>query len=511
MAIALAFFAADELALDSDSTPEPDTSQKIVATVAQHTIAVLPFVNMSSDPEQEYFSDGLSEEILNLLAKIPELKVIGRTSSFAFKGKNQDLRIIGETLGANTVLEGSVRKSGERVRITAQLIDVADGTHIWSDTYDRTITDIFAVQDDVAAAIIDALQIHVGAVPSRGRPTANAEAYTLFLKARVAMNAFEFENAELILREAVELDPDFAEAYELLAYTYWWLAGFSVKGADGQRLMNESASAALAINPDLIFARVLSQDTETYTWQVEVEGLESVLREQPNNALALDGLTYDLLEAGYLAEALEITERWIDVDPLSPAANVRHYESLVAAGRRSDGVAALQLAAELGSRAADWEIAIANLEEGRDEVAIDQFESIYQKRGYPDVSWVSELINGSRDSDAGQALLDRRIPEIVATMGRENAYEMQRTLNSWYLPLGFLDRFVEITDEGRSVEFSWSDSDNYIFEGTIWRNSGFTAHPKYVEIARQEGIVGLWEHRGPPDFCEKIGGEWVCE
>ncbi len=115
----------------------------------------------------------MSEEILNLLANIPELKVIGRTSSFAFKGKNEDLRVIGEALGVKTVLEGSVRKSGERVRITAQLNDVSDGSHIWSETYDRTLDDIFAVQDDVAAASIDAMQIHIGTNPTRGRPTEN--------------------------------------------------------------------------------------------------------------------------------------------------------------------------------------------------------------------------------------------------------------------------------------------------------------------------------------------------
>jgi TolB-like protein len=136
---------------------------------------------MSDDPGNEYFSDGLSEDILTLLANIPDLKVIGRTSSFAFKGKNEDLRVIGQSLGVKTVLEGSVRKSGDRVRITAQLIDVSDGTHIWSESYDRTMTDIFSVQDDVAAAIIDALQIHVGTYPTRGRPTENSEAYALFL------------------------------------------------------------------------------------------------------------------------------------------------------------------------------------------------------------------------------------------------------------------------------------------------------------------------------------------
>ena len=182
------YFAVDKFVLETRSDRQPSRARSNQLP-REKSIAVLPFVNMSSDPEQEHFSDGLSEEILNLLAKVPELKVIGRTSSFAFKGKNEDLRVIGQTLGVTTVLEGSVRKSGDRVRVTAQLIDVSDGSHLWSETYDRTMTDIFAIQDDVAAAIIDALQIHVGTKPTRGRPTDNIEAYALFFQARVSLNA----------------------------------------------------------------------------------------------------------------------------------------------------------------------------------------------------------------------------------------------------------------------------------------------------------------------------------
>ena len=173
--LVLAYTAFDKFVIG----PAPEA-----ALIADKSIAVLPFVNMSDDPGNEYFSDGLSEEIINLLTQVSDLKVIGRTSSFAFKGKNEDLRVIGQMLGVKTVLEGSVRKEGDRVRVAVQLIDTSDGSHIWSDTYDRTLTDIFAVQEDVASAVIGALEIHVGSAPHRGRPTDNWEAYSLFLKAR---------------------------------------------------------------------------------------------------------------------------------------------------------------------------------------------------------------------------------------------------------------------------------------------------------------------------------------
>ena len=217
---------------------------------------------MSPDPDQEYFSDGLSEEILNLLAKIDGLKVIGRTSSFAFKGKNEDLRNIGKALGVTTVLEGSVRKSGDRVRVTAQLIDVSDGSHLWSDTYDRTLTDIFAVQDDVAASIIDALQIHISTTPTRGRPTESSEAYTYFLSARSALNRTESADALQSAQKAVGLDPLFAEAYELLALAYWSSNGASLDATQSQRGTNDAAAKALAIDPSLFFAQALLVESD---------------------------------------------------------------------------------------------------------------------------------------------------------------------------------------------------------------------------------------------------------
>jgi TolB-like protein/class 3 adenylate cyclase len=162
------------------------TENKINA-IHQNSIAVLPFTNMSSDPEQEYFSDGISEEIINTLVQVPQLKVTGRTSSFMFKGKNEDLRSIGEKLSVNIILEGSVRTSGNRIRITAQLIDVQNGYHLWSEKYDRILNDVFEVQDEIAKTIMEKLQITLGGklVETKSREhTQNVEAYQLYLKGR---------------------------------------------------------------------------------------------------------------------------------------------------------------------------------------------------------------------------------------------------------------------------------------------------------------------------------------
>jgi TolB-like protein/Flp pilus assembly protein TadD len=512
LAVALVFFAVDKYVLNAVTTPATNVAREIVATVAKQSIAVLPFVNMSSDSEQEYFSDGLSEEILNLLAKIPELKVIGRTSSFAFKGKNEDLRGIGQALGVKTVLEGSVRKSGERVRITAQLIDVSDGAHLWSDTYDRTITDIFAVQDDVAAAIIDALQIHVGVAPTRGNPTDNSEAYGLFLKGRAAFNATEWFDADAFLRQAVELDPEFAEAWEMLAYIQWYQGGWLVSALDGQRRTYETATKALAIDPNLVLARAMYEaaNIETYTYRSATEALELAVREQPGNPALLDSLIYYMMQAGYFRDSLRLAERYVELEPLRPQAHHGLGDALYAVGRYREAAAALEVADQLGSTEAKWVAGVVNLVNKQHDSAIANIEAGLEQNGLPS-DWVRELVNGARDPATGQAYMDRHIPDIVASMPAANAYNVRVDLNVWYVIFEFLDRYFELILEHEINDAEWSEAEVPVQAGTIFWRLGFTAHPKYLAVAESLGIVDLWDHRGPPDFCEKVGGEWVCE
>ena len=512
LVLALGYFAYDKFVIEpaQQEVLPADLAQDIVATEMQQSIAVLPFVNMSSDPEQEFFSDGLSEEILNLLAKIPELKVIGRTSSFAFKGKNEDLRVIGQALGVTTVLEGSVRKSGDRVRVTAQLIDVSDGSHLWSETYDRTMTDIFAIQDDVAAAIIDALQIHVGTRPTRGRPTDNTEAYALFFQARLSITAKDPKNAEEILLKAVELDPNFAEAYELLAFSFWEQTGWLVTGVEGRKLMGDAAAKALAINPDLAFAQTLLGSASNFSWLQEIQGLERALREEPGKTEIVEALVWDLLNVGYLQEALGVAERNVDRDPLLPAANYWLANALYALGRTSEAVAAWELADQLDHVFAKLFIGRANLVNKRDDNAIDHIEASLQKYRIHDTNWIRELATGARDPATGQAYLDRRIPQIVASAPAEEASDLQRFLIFWYLDFGYLDPYFEnIFDI--ALGSGWADAETLIWNGTVFRRMGFTAHPRYLEIAEANGFVELWEQRGPPDFCNKEDGQWVCD
>ena len=225
----------------------------------QLSIAVLPFINMSSDADDEYFSDGLSEEIINALVKVPGLKVIARTSAFAFKGQNTDIRKIAEVLGVANILEGSVRRAGNRIRVTAQLITAADGSHLWSERYDRQMEDIFEVQDEISRAIADQLKVTlVGVTPA----TKNVEAYELYLKGRHLLNQrlpVTVRQATKAFEEAIELDPEFALAYSGLADCYGILRVYGwISAAEGGPPAFAAMSKAVALDPNLcevIFSR----------------------------------------------------------------------------------------------------------------------------------------------------------------------------------------------------------------------------------------------------------------
>ena len=224
----------------------------------EQSIAVLPFVDMSPAKDQEYFSDGMSEELLNLLSKIPALKVISRTSSFSFKGKNLDVRKIGEDLGVKNILEGSIRKSGNTIRITAQLIEVRNGTHLWSETYDREMKDVFVIQDEISKMIVDILKIeltgkHANQV-ARGF-TKNTEAYEDYLKGRYHWNSRTDDGIKKAIgyfEDAIKKDSNYAAAYAGLADTYLTLFDYDLMSIDeSTSKAKEAAQRALKINPML--------------------------------------------------------------------------------------------------------------------------------------------------------------------------------------------------------------------------------------------------------------------
>ena len=222
----------------------------------RRSIAVLPFVNMSGDPENEYFSDGIAEEILNLLVKLPQLRVASRTSSFKFKGEKVDIPEVAQKLGVNTLLEGSVRRAGDRVRITAQLIEVGTDSHLWSETYDREMRDVFAIQDDIARSIVAALEVKLTPRDRRALQyvaTSDAKAYDYYLRGRRFFYEFtrrQFHNAIRMFRKAIEQDPNFALAYAGMADAYSLLYQWADTSEENIGRANEASIKAITLDPD---------------------------------------------------------------------------------------------------------------------------------------------------------------------------------------------------------------------------------------------------------------------
>jgi TolB-like protein/Tfp pilus assembly protein PilF len=326
-------FSGSEVASPNASPGvDPNKSEKVPEKGSDpfsRSIAVLPFVNMSSDPEQEYFSDGISEELLNSLAKVKELKVAGRTSSFAFKGENQDLRKVGEALGVANILEGSVRKSGNKVRITAQLIQVNDGFHLWSESYDRELTDVFAIQDEIATAILNELKLALLDEQPKVVESARADtqAYELYLLAKQRMyerTGPTIKSAVDLLDRAIAIDPAYAPAYAQRGIAELLLSEGTGSYGDiplAQALSNGKRylDKALELDPELAegWAGIgLYFNNKPVITDEGIEPLRKALAINPNLIDASNWLAVSLLDLGRPSEARDVMLALVERDPL---------------------------------------------------------------------------------------------------------------------------------------------------------------------------------------------------
>jgi len=349
-------FAAEiRAALESAATAKPAAEKR----AEQASIAVLPFANMSADKENEYFSDGLAEEVINELAQIPGLKVIARTSSFAFRGKEQDIRGIATTLGVANILEGSVRRAGDRIRVTAQLIAAADGSHLWSQRYDREMADVFAIQDEIAQAITAALKLKLAAKSAdvrRHKPS--LPAYEAFLKGKHYLFLGTPESlgrAREYLEQAIALDPEFAEPHAELGTHYLVFGIWGARPAgEMMQLARTEALKALALSPGEPRAHGLLGSVAAlydYNWR-EAD-------EQFRIALAADNVPPEVrlrncltrLASGRTQNIIEEMERVLEQDPLNVLSRSLFAMSLNGVGMYERATVEAQKALEIDGRA----------------------------------------------------------------------------------------------------------------------------------------------------------------
>lgn len=344
LTVALAYFAFDKFVAD-----EPQPADKIVAdSSARKSIAVLPFINMSADPDQEYFSDGLSEELLNLLAKIPQLRVTSRSSAFYFKGKDIRISDVGRELDVDYVLEGSVRNSGDSVRITAQLIDVSNDSHIWSDTWDRDPTNIFAIQDEIAKAVTLALKIQLVDELPHAYVT-DAAAYALYLQTSELMSDYSLEGleqAEALLLQVIEIDPGYAPALARLSSVYGTLAAWEYRPREETGVIARTyAQMAVDSGPTFVDGYLELANyafLERHDRSAALRYIEKALAIEPNNLNARLALTqFSALNGDTKAHA-DVSREVVSADPLSALAHRELGHALMVDGRIDEAIQALR-------------------------------------------------------------------------------------------------------------------------------------------------------------------------
>ena len=318
---------------------------------------MLPFVNMSADKNDEYLSDGMTEELINALAKVPGLRVPGRTSCFAFKGKAEEdiFRKVGDQLHVNSVLEGSVRKAGEKLRVTAQLINVSDGYHLWSKNYDGDVTDIFVFQSSVAQHVVEALQVKLGVEATRAlakNPTENAEAHRLYLLGRYEFGKYSeagWTSSIRYYKQALKLDPNYALAYCGLADTYAYMGGVVMPSKEAVLKEKEFAQKALELDPELPEAHLSLACAlgGAFDWRNAQIEFDRAIELNPNLAWAYEIYAWFLGGLGRLDEAIAKDKKAIELDPLNSFFQAALAYYLYHARRYDDAIVQIRKTLEL--------------------------------------------------------------------------------------------------------------------------------------------------------------------
>ena len=510
LAIAVTYFAVDKLVLapQRDADLVTQTTEQVVARVAAdkskaaaNSIAVLPFVNMSADKDNEYFSDGISEELLNVLVRVNGLDVASRTSSFAYKGRELGTRQIAEELGVSYLLEGSVRKSGDKVRITAQLIDARNDRHLWSDTYDRDLTDIFVIQDEIANAIVTALRSELA---SEGKPLApvkvqadtdNLTAYDTYLKARELFIArSDLPEATRLFERVVELDPRFARGWEGLAATYSILESWGIDDRDYTSLAKTAAQRALRIDSALSMPWAVLAMANTkqppYDWSQILQDFDKAIAADPHNATARLWRGIMRTHLGYFDEAGADFRRCLQIDPAYR--NCVRWQARIATlvGDDDRALALLEQVVAtgfIGNLPLDF---VPLLHAHGDRIGA----RLMLRETFSDSALAKQMIMaldrpGWRPDNL-EAILAEAKPHTSGTIrgGREG--------NNWLMLLWFgeFDRVADTTTPDSDSQIAWQRFP-----------TGWIGSPQWKRMLRKLGFVDHWRRAGFPAHCRALG------
>lgn len=502
-----------EAELERTSSPHKKTeaqtqiirAETTAQTVTRNSIAVLPFTNMSAEEENEYFCDGLAEELLNALAKIEDLKVAARTSAFSFKGKNTNVSEIGHALSVKTVLEGSVRKSGSRVRITVQLINVADGYHLWSERYDREMQDIFDVQDEITLAIVDALKLKLFGEEKAlvmKRYTDNTEAYELYLKGRYYFNKHAgggWQKALEYFEQAIEKEPQYAPAHAWISIslTHAWYFGV-LSSDEAVPKSKAAANRAREIDSDLAEAHIALGNIHFYyewDWQKAEQAFKRAIEINPNSADA--GMWYGLFLTSRerFDEAIKEGSRTVELDPLSLFLNLNVGWIYLFADRLGDTVAQVRrmIDIEPNFNGAYWQMGMVYLLKGRYEEAREEYRKAVALGSYPtalSILGVACARLGKRDEafDVLNQLLEMKQRQPVAAFDIARVYggldENDKTFE-----------WLEKAIEERNGELVFLNLETNLGTGDMF-GKDIRRDPRFQDILRR---IGMSTDENAPD------------
>jgi len=495
---ALAYFVW-ESRYNTDSSPTPSGETVAVTKADQvaqtapaelQSVAVLPFINMSSDPEQEYFSDGITEEIINALVKIPGLSVPARTSVFGFKGHQGDVRKIGEQLGVAHILEGSIRTQGNQVRITAQLIKVDDGFHLWSETFDRQLVNIFVVQEEIATAIATVLVGELGlAVETVPNQTLNMEAYDLYLQGRALLRTRDDKAIE-VLEEATRSDPGFAPAWAALAIAY---------EVEGQlEMAMKAAEKALQLDPDNVDAldALASVMRSRMRWHEAGVLYDRAIAIDPQSAELLEDYAEFLSRVGHTDKALKVTTRGYAIEPNLVPLTMAHVEALLSNGHLAE---ALELV---------------------ERVISEDPENGWMR--YPALPVFLAQADVAADDEwiKGMELPADVLPTVTAILTNPNDRDAREQLKTWYSADSFSGDFeLDWKYYVARRLLAWAGDSDHVLDVDLavlhlqpfglaewgWTPdmSSVRQNPRFEEYLQLAGLIEYWDATTWPEWCAR--------
>ena len=455
----LAFALETAADVSSDEQTSDAIASQMASDEASSSVAVIPFTNMSPDPEQEYFCEGMAEEIINSLAAVEGLRVAARSSAFQFNSKSHDAREVGAALNVKTVLEGSVRTAGGRIRVTVQLIDVDNGFQLWSDRYDRKMDDIFALQDEISEHVVDALKVTLGkpAKEEMKRPTDSVEAYQLYLKG--LHNWYRREKDSLVkaaslFEQAAAEDPSYALAHAGVVSAYASLGLYGFDPSEARAKAGTALDRALALEPELAEVRAsvgLKNTFLEWDWENGERELASAIETNPSYVLAYCWFSFLLAWTKRYDEAVRLASRAVKLDPLSPYTNASLGLVYLAAGRHEEAVGALNEALDIDSNnlLAIWLLTAASGAMGRFDEAVSLAEraAVLTERAGFYLGWLGWAYGIAGQRDLAQQIAEELVSEP------EGEYIRPLNLVQVYSGLGdidqafvWIDRALEVRD-----------------------------------------------------------------